>query len=266
MQDKAEWNTHIIYDEKNEKILISPNLNRIFHFLINIENDINPIMEQEKKIQEIQFQLNKLLEFTAEIAQKVEDTWITLSIPEGLNLDLLINQFKSTQPSLASKIIILFSYFETLYSLYIAYSMEIDDKEKIISYAMNSEEIRKFISKYTLSMDNVYFKKNRKYLWKITPKNFRNFRNSLTHFFSVSWWINIAHENHHKKARELEKKLGTSFISSADLYELLKESAKLLLKFWSTDYLTNTENFNRKIKFVETIVSKHWSNFIQENS
>ncbi len=260
--------THILFDEINWNIILSPNLIPIFEFLMNIEKDIEFQLKQEERIGIIEEELNKLLWYTWDIAKKAEENGIELPPPNDINFDLLISQFEYRKPAIIWEMLSLFAFLETMYCLYIAYTFEISDKDKILELTLNTKEKEKFIAKFLLSTENWYFKKNSKFLWRITPKRIRNFRNSLVHFYSVSEWIGIVHKSNSKNARKIEEKLKwslTVFISSADLQSLLNETAKLLLKNWSNDYLSYSDLFKTKIEFVNKIVKENWWKHIMEN-
>lgn len=260
--------THILFDEINWNIVLSPNLIPIFEFLMNIEKDIEFLLKQEERIGIIKEELNKLLSYTWDIAKRAEDGGINLPFPKDINFDLLINQFEYRKPAIVWEMLSLFAFLETIYCLYIAYNLELSSKEEILEYTLNTKEKEKFIARFLLSTENWYFKKNSKFLWKITPKRIRNFRNSLVHFYSVSEWIGIVHKNNAKNARKIEEKLKwshTVFISSLDLQSLLIEAAKLLLRNWSNDYLTDSKLFRKKIHFVSKIIEENGWKQIMDN-
>lgn len=260
--------THILFDEINWNIILSPNLTPIFEFLMNIEKDIEFLLKQEERISIIKDELNKLLNYTRTIAKKAEDSGINLPSPKEIDFDLLISQFEYRKPAIVWEMLSLFAFLETIYCLHIAYNLELGSKEELLEHTLNTKEKEKFIAKFLLSTENWYFKKNSKFLWKITPKKMRNFRNYLVHFYSVSEWIGIVHRNNAKSARKIEDKLKwslTVFISSLDLQSLLIEAVKILLRNWSKDYLTDSKLFKKRIYFVSKIVEENAWKQIMDN-
>jgi len=114
--------------------------------------------------------------------------------------------------------------------LYIAYQNKTDDEQKIKEISMKDKVMKKFLNRYFLIDKNDYYKQNKKRLSKISAKQIRELRNSLTHFFSLSRDISINSPTLSVEARKIETMLkkqrqnNSIFISPEDLHELIKNA------------------------------------------
>ncbi|NUJ98237.1 hypothetical protein HGA92_05670 [Candidatus Gracilibacteria bacterium] len=255
-----EESTHILFD--GEKIIISPNLGKIFDFLMNIEREIESFIDFEKQLQKIKESYTETLGFTAFLAKKIEDNNIDFNYIISENPENIASKFDFHLP-IRSQFIVLFASLETLFCLYITYIEKIDNEEDIRKKTMDKKETIKFLNKFILSNENEYFNVNKKIFSKISAKQIREIRNSLTHFYSVKGGINIIHNELNEKARKLEGKLkekgnnNVIFISPNDLFLLIRGASKILIKSWSDDYLSDPIEFSEKITFVKSIVDKN---------
>lgn len=259
--------THIIFDWEN--VVISPNLGVIFDFLINIEKEVESLLNFEKKLEEIRKSYIETLWLTSYLAKKIEENNIDIDYQLLDHPENIVDKFNFHLP-MRSQFIVLFSQLETLFCLYIAYLYKTNDEKIIREKTMNQEETRKFINKFILSHNNEYYNENRKIFSKVSANQIREFRNSLTHFFSVKWWINIVHNELNETARKLEKIFkekwshNTIFININDLFLLLRYASRNILRLWSNDYLENTEEFKERILFVKSVVDNN-SSFLINN-
>lgn len=265
--ENIEESTHILFEW--DKILISPNIWIIFDFLMNIEKEVESLLNFEKQLQEIRKSYTETLWLTAFLSKKMEENNIDFSYKLNEHPENIVNKFNFNLP-IRSQFIVLFANLETLFCLYIVYTEKTNDEDLIRNKTTDSEETRKFLNKFILSNNNKYYSENRKVLWKISAKQIRDFRNSLTHFFSVKWWINIIHQDLSWKARKLEKEINKNwknniiFININDLFYLIREASKNLLKTWSNDYLSNPKEFKERILCVKSIVENNSAVLIRD--
>jgi hypothetical protein len=100
-----------------------------------------------------------------------------------INPNEIVKEFE-TEELLRIEFISLFSYLETLIYIYTAYNEETSDQIELMSFVnSNRKYVEKFYKDFLLSESNNFFKKNKNYLARISPKELRNLRNNLTHFF-----------------------------------------------------------------------------------
>lgn len=246
-------------------LIISSDISFIFDFLIKIDTEILSILEYNKKLEDIRKDTSEILKLTSHLAKIIQDNNLNLDYKIDTNLLNIWKKFNFCVPARA-EFIILFSYLEVLFSIYISFNKEIDDKDNIRNEIMNSEETRKFISKFLLNKDNNYFNKNSKKLWWINPKKIRELRNSLTHFYSL-WdsWIIIVNNNSNSENKKMMKDFekvwldNTYPLSSFDLYKLLSWAFWILIQTMNDLYCEDKATFERKIKFIKNIVDNHWA-------
>ncbi len=255
----TQESTHILFE--NNQIIISPDLICIFDFLIWIQLELDSIFWFENQLKKIKKQFQETLQLTTFLAKKLEDNNIDYSYDLTDHPDTIAEKFNFQLP-IRSQFIVLFAHLEVIFALYIAFQKETSDENLIRDSLMNPEETRKFLNIFLLSEKNEFYLNNKKLFSTISAKKLRELRNSLAHFFSVSWTINLIHSNFTKEARALELKLkkanihDTCFLTPDDLFELIKSSSRLLFKIWSDLYLDDPDNFKRKIYFVKTIVEE----------
>lgn len=251
--------THILFE--NNQIIISPDLTCIFDFLIWIQLELDSIFWFENQLKKIKKQFQETLQLTAFLAKKLEENNIDYSYDLIEHPNAIVGKFNFQLP-IRSQFIVLFANLEVIFALYIAFQKETSDENLIRNTLMDQEETRKFLNIFLLSEKNEFYLSNKKLFSKISAKKLRELRNSLAHFFSVSWTINLIHNDLTKEARALELKLkianihDTSFLTPEDLFNLIKSSSRLLFKIWSDLYLDDPVDFKRKIFFVKTIVEE----------
>lgn len=233
--------THVYI--KWNSLVISPNISSIFDFLIKIDSEILSVLEFNKKLDVIKIDISEILKLTSHLSKIIQDNNLDLNYEIDNNILKIWEKFNFLIPTRA-EFIILFSYLEVLFSVYISFEKEIDDKELIRKEVMNSEETRKFISKFILNINNDYFNKNSKKLWWITSVQLRDLRNSLTHFYSL--WdslivlVNDNSNTENKKITNDFKSVGLKNIyplSSFDLYKLLSWVFWILIQNMNGLYL-----------------------------
>lgn len=251
--------THILF--KNNQIVISPDLTCIFDFLVWIQLELDSIFWFENQLNKIKKQFQETLQLTAFLAKKLEENNIeyTYELPDHPNT--IVEKFNFQLP-IRAQFIVLFANLEVIFALYIAFQKETSNEVTIRNILMNSDETRKFLNTILLSEKNEFYLNNKKLFSKISAKRLRELRNSLVHFFSVSWSINLIHNNFTKEARELELKLKKAnihdacFLTPNELLELIKAGSRLLFEIWFDLSLSDPDDFKRKIYFVKTIVEE----------
>jgi hypothetical protein len=253
--------THFVFDGK--QIQISPNIRKIFDFLVEIEKESEEIFGVEKKLQEFRDYFRDLLGCTAELSKVLKDN----------NIDDWSYTFKKDPRTVSdvlkyrvpvrSQMILLFTQLEVLFFLYIAYAKEVDTDNDLRSVAMRDEQFRKgFLRDFLIGDNNDYFKANKSRLDKLDAGKIIRLRNSLVHFFSLpSDSIGIHPEQFKDDARKFEKyasdnkKGSLVMMSPNDLHELIKGAYMVMFKLWTNDTYTNNEVFKRKIQYVNNVVS-----------
>lgn len=260
---KKEESTHVYINWNS--LVISPNISSIFDFLIKIDSEILSVLEFNKKLENIRKDASEILKLTSHLAKIVQDSNLDLDYQIDKNLLKIWEKFDFNIPTRA-EFIILFSYLEVLFSIYISFEKEIDNKDMIRKEVMNQEETRKFISKFILNKNNNYFNENSKKLWWISSKKLRDLRNSLTHFYSL-WdsWIILVNDNSDKENQKITTNFinawleNTYLLSSFDLYKLLSWVLWILIQNMNNLYFEDKILFKRKINFVKNIIDTHWA-------
>lgn len=251
-----EESTHFIFD--GEKIVISPDLVPMIPFLQEIEKEVENFINYKKKIEIIRRQCGELLKWTEVMSKVIKDNSLDFNYTFSENPAAMFDDL-SFIPPLRSEIIVIFAYLETLFCLSIAYENKTSSKKMIISKAMNKNIIKSFIENFCLNEENDWVKNNIVRAKSIKWEDIRNLRNSLAHFFSVGKGLGISHGALDKKIREIEKSTGNKFkfISSEDLYLIVKGVAKIMIIKWGEDYKNQIADFKERILSVRDVVSAH---------
>jgi len=256
-KNMAEINTHFVFDGK--KINISPDLYSVFNFLMEIEKEIESLLSFRE-------QHSEMKDFIKFLMEKLKENDIKFNYSGFRKGSKLIENGFIFHIPLRCQMIALFANLEVLFFLHLAYEKETDDEDKIIKYARDDKNVKKFINKFLLNEENIYYKSNKPRMSSITAKKVRKLRNSLTHFFSLSSeeaGLSIAPSMLDEKTRKIEElfkknKLGTlTHISEKDLYELIKSAGLLRIKKWDEDFRIAPMDFKRKINFVKNLVEKY---------
>lgn len=259
--DKREGG-HVVLD--GDKIFVSQDLIPIFQFLIEIDKELESFLGFEKKLESIRVQHLEMLNVCSFLVRKLVENNIDFgefrfaekpeTIAEKLELHLPIR----------SQMIVLFANLEVLFALNIAYQNQTDDDNFIRNeMARSKKAVRQFLKNYCLSDKNEWYRKNKNW-FLVSPWEFRKFRNSLTHFFSVSAGISISPEAMKSQANETREALvktgnNISFISPEDLREITKGAFILMMKSWNEDSLSRPEDFLKRIQMVQSVVKKNGS-------
>jgi len=257
MENKS---THFIFD--GEKVLISPDLHPIVSFLQEIEKEIEIFLGFYKKLESIRKQHAETLKFVKVLTQKLKENSIDFNFTFSEHPSTIINKLTINRP-IRSEMIVLFANLETLFCLNIAYENKISDEKEIIKKTMKQGNVKYFLEKFCLNKENEWGQKNPKRLKRITTNDLRKLRNSLTHFFSVSKGLSVSYAVLDEKSRKLEKATNfkVKFISLEDLYEIIKGSAKLMIKKWSEDCKNslekNSNEFKERILFVKAVIDNY---------
>jgi len=252
--------THIVFD--GNEIRVSSDLVIVFKFLMEIEKEIESFLGFEKKLNSVRKQCLEILKSTQFLAKKLKDNNIDFKFTLSEKPETIVNKLKLHLP-IRSQMIVLFANLEVIFCLNISYQNKTDDDKKVRDLARNNKVVKKFLNNYFLIDKNKYYKQNKKRFSKISAQQIRDFRNSLTHFFSLSNNISIIPSVLDNKARKLEKMLkeqrqnNSIFISPEDLYELIKNAGILMIKEWNNDFLNNPQEFKRKILSVQSVIKKN---------
>lgn len=245
-------NTHVLFD--GEKVIISPDLEQIFLFIGNIDREISSVLGFQKRLEGIRDQYLETINLVAHLVKILKEAKMDFNFILSEKPDTFVEKLKFHIP-LRSQMIILFANLETLRVLWTAYELGIDDEDKLRDASENA--VKPFISKFCLSKENEWVVSNPSRAGKIGATTLIKLRNSLTHFFSVSnlGVVPIYTE----KAKILANKTNgkAQFISSMDLYEIIKGAAILMFKEWTNDCLKDSIKFKRKIYFVNSLVHKY---------
>lgn len=252
--------THVVFDGK--KIIVSPDLIIVFKFFMEIEKEIESFLSFEKKLDSIRKQCLEILKFTQSLAEKLKDDNIDFKFTFSEKPETIVDKLKLHLP-IRSQMIVLFANLEVMFCLNISYQNKTDDDKKIRDLARNNKVVKKFLNNYFLIDKNKYYKQNKERFSKVSAQQIRDFRNSLTHFFSLSSSISIVPSVLDDKARKLEKMLkeqkqnSSIFISPEDLYELIKNASILMIKKWNNDFSNNPQEFKKRILSVQSVVRKN---------
>jgi len=265
MENKS---THFIFD--GEKIIISSDLYPIVNFLQWIEKEVENFLGFEKKLESIRKQCLEIVKLVELLSVKLKENSIDFSFTLSENPSTLADKLKITRP-IRSEMIVLFANLETLFCLNLAYENKTSDKDKIRELAKSPSNVQGFLERFCLTQDNEWIKQNPERFKNITAKDLRYLRNNLTHFFSVSEKLGVVHPALSNKAREVERKINVSFkfISPADLYEIIKGTAKVMIRKWNKDcqdsLAKNSDEFRQRILFVKDIIEKQGAVIVGEN-
>jgi hypothetical protein len=255
---KNEESLHVIFDGK--QIRISKNLRKVFDFLSNVSKEIEDLLSLEEKIVKTQKGYNDLLNFSSTLLKIVEQNNLEFNTSLTMkNIEANSKLFHDFRFPIRSTVIALFSYIEVLYCIDLAYQNIISDSTEILKLS-NDKNVKRFINKYILNDNNKFYKDNKKRLSKITSTNLRQLRNLLVHFYSTNTEISIHPTNFEEKARMIESELekrgnnNFSFLSSNDLFSLVKDSVILILNEWTNDSQNKSEQFKKKMLCVNKLV------------
>lgn len=264
----GENNAHIIFD--GEKIFVSSNIVPIFQFLMEIDKEVESLLGFEKKLELIRKQYSEVLNACLFLAEKLQKNNIDFGEYKFSEKPETISEKLKLHLPIRSQMIVLFSNLEVLFALHIAYQEQTDDDDFIRKMTMDKKIVRKFLSGYCLTDDNEWYKKNKKG-FSVSAWQFRKFRNSLTHFFSVSDGIAISPDAMKNEAMEVQKslkKVGSkiAFLSPEDLYAMIKGAVVLMMKEWHNDSLLHGDNFARRMSAVQSVVEKNGAILMKLNS
>jgi len=258
---KNSQSTHFIFD--GEKVILSPDLWRVFNFLKEIEKEIETILGFDKKLESIRKQYLEMIELAQVMSQKIKENSIDFSFNFSEHPNTIVDKLKMNHP-VRSKFIVLFANLDTLLCLNIAYENRTSDRKVIIDKATKDPcVIKSFLEKFCLNEENEWGRKNQERLKNITADNLRRLRNSLIHFFSVDKNLQVAEAVLDDKSRRIEQATDfrTKFISPEDLYEIIKGAYILMIKKWNDDCLDSlskkSDEFKEKILSVNNIIKNY---------
>lgn len=250
--------THLVFD--GQKIIISPDIQHVFIFLMEIEKEIESILGFNEKLNSIKESYLEMIKIVQFLSNKLIENKIDFNYDLSEPQDKIVEKLKFHIP-LRSEMIVLFASLDVLFNLHTAYKNETFDQDVLRKLTMDNDNTKKFLNEFILNLENTYYKNNIKRLSKIDSTKLRNLRNSLTHFFSIGHGgLSLAPSLIKERSREFEeilkqnKKGNVVFISEDDLFNLIKQANILRLKKWSDDYLNNPGNFKKKMRFVIDLV------------
>jgi len=256
MIEECKQKSYIIFD--GEKIVISPDLHLIIDFLQKIEEEIDSLLNFERKLDSIRSQCVEWLKLIESLLKKIQQHSIKFSYSPSEDPSTLVEKLKIIRP-IRVEMIAIFAKLEVLFCFYLAYKYKTSKKEELIKLATkNKKECKKFLEKFCLSSQNEWVKKNHERAKKLKWTNLRNLRNSLTHFYAVDSRLSVIHPRLSKKARKLERLLNykSLFISPEDLWEIVKSAGISMIKEWSQDFQRDKAEFQERIKHVKKIVKE----------
>jgi len=253
--------THFVFD--GQSMQISPNIRKIFDFLMEIEKESDAIFGVEKQLAELRDYYRDLLECTSELSRVLKEN----------NIDNWSYDFKKDPRNFTdaleyhlpvrTQMIQLFTQLEVMYFLYLSYSEEIDSEDKLREVAMKEENRKAFLRQFILNDTNSYYKTNIERFKKLDAGKIVRLRNALVHFFSLSSdAIGIHPDRFGEDARKFERHAAEQnhgqlvLMSPLDLSELIKGAYMILFQIWTEDTLHENEKFKRKIKHVHNVVSE----------
>lgn len=260
--------THFVFIEG--KVFTSENLVDMLPFLMGVEKEVNTILSFGDKLNDIRSLYISLLDSIREL---VEDSSKSYKLKNFLEINDKYVQALSFDKPVRSEMIVLFAHLEVQFCLWVSYKYGLSNKEDIKNkVSRDDEELKNFIKDFCLSKDNKWVVDNKKRAGRISHKQLRGLRNSLTHFFSVDKSLAITFDSNHPDNEELEKKLGhkTKFISPKDLFEIIRGVGKIMMSRWSDDSLKSLENrdtsFEKKIFCVKNLIKEQGSIFIKKGN
>jgi len=127
----VQESTHIVFDEKEKKMIISPDIEIIFKFLMNIEEELEWLLYFEERINKIKQWYKDLLGLSSHLSKKIQDSNIDFQYNME-NPQNVLKYFDFKVP-IRSLFIVLFAHLETILCLYIVYEKETNDKKYIIN-------------------------------------------------------------------------------------------------------------------------------------
>lgn len=241
---------------KGKRIEVSEWLVDLLSFLIGIEAEITTLLNIQKKLLGIKDITKELLDISYNLIKEYpRDIIPGIQVKKSKNLNN--EMFFLETPLLRSKMILILCYMDVLFSIITAYEYQISNTENIIS--QSKQNFNHYVQEFLLNKKNSFYQKNKERLRKINPKNLKDLRNRLIHFFSVnnSFWlseINLEERTRLENSIWSETNLQYLITNGDELFSLLKEWTKLLLKKFSKDYNSNPLEFNERIIFVKDIV------------
>ena len=241
---------------KGKRIEVSEWLVDLLSFLIGIEAEITTLLNIQKKLLGIKDITKELLDISCNLIKEYpRDIIPGIQVKKSKNLNN--EMFFLETPLLRSKMILILCYMDVLFSIITAYEYQISNTENIIS--QSKQNFNHYVQEFLLNKKNSFYQKNKERLRKINPKNLKDLRNRLIHFFSVnnSFWlseINLEERTRLENSIWSETNLQYLITNGDELFSLLKEWTKLLLKKFSKDYNSNPLEFNERIIFVKDIV------------
>lgn len=243
--------THLVVDDKNQ-IFISPDLGKVFNFLIEIEKEVESVLSYEGRLVKIKRQTQEVLSLTQELAKSPPDNF---SFTPEEDLNSLADKFTYFRPIRAEQIII-FSYLDVIRALHAVYELKARHDDKRLRDA-SDQALESFYRDFCLSKQNSWIIANPDRAGRIGASVLRKHRNKLVHFFSPGEiGIVPTYEKWHQ-SEENRTNNAVKFLSPADLYAITQGAARLLLKKWDSDFQKDEPDFKSRIGFVIEIVDNH---------
>lgn len=264
-----EESTHLVFNYQG--IFISPNIQPVFSFLMDIEKETESFLGFNNKLGSIRASYLEMLDFVEFLSNKLVENNIDFKYTFKENPETIAEKLEFYLP-LRSQVIVLFASLEVLFTLHMAYENETADEDQLRSLTMDKDNTKKFLNSYLLNDANEYYKNNKGRLAKIDSTKLRGLRNSLTHFFSIGHGgLSLSPDILKDRSRKLEnllkkdKKGFVVFISENDLYSLIKAANILRMRKWSIDFQESPSDFKRKMQKVIELVNREGSIIIPNN-
>lgn len=255
-----EKSTHLLFN--NQGIYISPDIQPVFDFLMDIEKEIEVFLGFNKKLEGIRDDYLEMMNFASCLSAKLKENGLDCQFEFKEHPKNIAEKLKLNFP-LRSQMIVLFVSLDVLFNLHTAYEFETSDEDRLRELTMDVNKIKDFLNSFILTERNPYYKENILRLSKIDSTKLRNLRNSLTHFFSIGHGgLSLAPDLMNDQSRKFENILKQNknghifFISEQDLYGLIKEANVLRMRKWSEDFESDSGDFKGKMKCVIDLVEK----------
>lgn len=261
MKNITQNNPFIIMADDGKRIDIHPEFRIIFDFLIQLEQEIKELMSYKKRLKELKKQCVEIFDILLKMKLDEKSKFTLSEHPETL-----ANKFHFIRP-IRSEFIVLFAHLETLRCLHTAYQNKTSDKKELRDASDGAMD--KFIKEFCLTKNNQWVLDNPKRSGKISAKNLRDLRNSLTHFFSVNkiGLVPLYDNETEKISNKINNKI--QFLSPEDFEKILYFAARLLLKKWSDDCKKSlrdgNNDFVERMRCVKDIVEQNGAKFLYEN-
>ncbi len=249
---------------KNNTLYISPELEEIFLFISNIENEISAQLHVKSKLEEMRIKLLKLTEDIVWVLKLLQENNIHYDFKSTKDTLSIFDDFNISQ-NIRIVMIAIFAFLETIFSFITVYENQITDEKEIIKLTRYWWE--KLSKKYLLTDDNEFYCANKERLSQISWGMIRDLRNTLTHFFSVTNDLMLLENGWEKNRDDIEAMIKQSWViwfwfTPEEWFAWVGGVVKILLSEWTHASLENKEVFKSKMSAVKSVVERHASRLV----